>query len=66
MLACSTRVCKIVGFSPVSHIKDSETDICCISAKHATLRSKNKDWLAKNPDNVSEWGDMSRRRLLFQ
>jgi 3-phosphoglycerate kinase len=25
-----------------------------------------KDWLARNKDNVSEWGDMSVRRLLFQ
>ena len=27
--------------------------ICCFSAKHATLRRKNKDWLARNHDNVS-------------
>jgi hypothetical protein len=25
-----------------------------------------KDWLAQNPDNVSEWGDMSICGLLFQ
>jgi hypothetical protein len=33
--------------------------MCCFSAKHATLRKKNKDCLAQNQDNVSEWGDMS-------
>jgi len=33
---------------------------------HAALRSKNKDWLAWNQDNVSEWGDISIRGLLFQ
>jgi hypothetical protein len=33
---------------------------------HAALRSKNKDWLARNQDNVSEWGDISFRGLLFQ
>ena len=27
---------------------------------------KNKDWLARNQDNVSEWGDMYIRGLLFQ
>jgi hypothetical protein len=28
--------------------------------------AKNKDWLDQNKDNVSEWGDMSIRGLLFQ
>jgi hypothetical protein len=31
----------------------------------ATLRKKNKDWLARNQDNVSELGDMFIRGLLF-
>jgi hypothetical protein len=26
---------------------------------------KNKDWLARNQDNVSDWGDISIRELLF-
>ena len=26
---------------------------CCFSAKHAELRIKSKDWLARNHDNVS-------------
>ncbi len=30
------------------------------------LRRKNKDWLARNQDNMSEWGDMSVRGLLYQ
>jgi hypothetical protein len=46
--------------------KDYKIGICCFSAKHAALRRKSKDWLAWNEDNVSEWGDMSIRRLLFQ
>jgi hypothetical protein len=25
-----------------------------------------KDWLARNQDNVSDWGDMSINGLLFQ
>jgi hypothetical protein len=33
---------------------------------HAAIRSKSKDWLAENQDNVSECGDMSTHKLLFQ
>ena len=36
------------------------------SANYVVLRSKSKDWLARNQDNVSEWRDMSTRGLLFQ
>ena len=39
---------------------------CCFSAKNATLRRKSTDWLARNQDNVSEWGDMSTHGLLLQ
>jgi hypothetical protein len=46
--------------------KDYEIGICCFSSKHAALRRKIKDWLARNQNNVSEWGDMSIRGLLFQ
>jgi hypothetical protein len=50
----------------IGQTKDYKIGICCFSAKHAALRRKSKDWLARNQDNVSEWGDMSIRRLLFQ
>ena len=46
--------------------KDYKIGICCYSAKHAALRRKSKDWLARNQDNVSEWSDMSTRGLSFQ
>jgi hypothetical protein len=36
------------------------------STKYAALRRKNKDWLARGQDNVSQWGGMSIRGLLFQ
>ena len=49
-----------------SQSKDYKIDICCFSTKHAALRRKSKEWLAWNQDNVSEWGDMSTRGLLFQ
>jgi hypothetical protein len=44
---------------------DYKIGISCFSAKHATLRRKNKDWLPWNHDNVSEWGEMSINELLF-
>jgi hypothetical protein len=46
--------------------KDYEIGICCFSAKHAAVRRKSKNRLARNQDNVSEWGDMSVHGLLFQ
>jgi len=47
--------------------------LICFFAKHAALgreskywlRSKNKDWLAQNQNNVSEWSDMSILVPLF-
>ena len=32
----------------------------------AALRSKSKDWLARNQDNVLKWSDMSTHGMLFQ
>jgi hypothetical protein len=55
------------GFEPrSSQTKDYKIGICCFPAKHAALRRMNKDWLARNQNNVSEWSDMSTRGLLFQ
>ena len=49
-----------LGFKPRSgQAKYYEIGICCLSTKHAALRRKSKDWLARNQDNVSEWSDMS-------
>jgi hypothetical protein len=46
------------GFKPrPCQTKDYEIGMCCFSAKHAALRSKSKDWLAQNQNNVSEWSD---------
>ena len=42
------------GFEPRSgQTKDYEIGICCFSAKHAALKSKRKDWLSQNQDNVA-------------
>ena len=55
------------GFVPWSgQTKDYKFGICCFSAKHAALMRKSKAWLAWNQNNVSEWSEMSTRRLLFQ
>ena len=55
------------GFEPRSgQTKDYKIGIGCFSAKHAALRRKNKDWLARNQNNVSELSDMSTRGLMFQ
>jgi hypothetical protein len=36
------------------------------SITKSTALEKSKDWLARNNDNVSDWGDMSICGLLFQ
>ena len=54
------------GFEPRSgQTKDYEIGICCFSAKFAALWRKSKDWLARNQENVSEWGDIYICGLLF-
>ena len=54
-------------FEPQSgQTKDYEIGICCFPAKHAALRRKSKDWLARNQNNGSERSDVSTCGLLFQ
>jgi hypothetical protein len=45
--------------------KDYIIGIYCLTTKHATLKRKSTDCLARNQDNVSQW-DMSICGLLFQ
>jgi hypothetical protein len=45
-----------------SQTKDYQIGIFCFSA----LKNKNKDWLARGQDNVSEWGNMSTNGLWSQ
>ena len=55
------------GFeSRLGESKDSNSGMCCFSAKHAALRRKSKDWLARNKNNVSEWIDISTRGMLLK
>ena len=55
------------GFDPRScQTKDYDIGMCCFSTKHAALKSKSKDWLARNRNKMSEWSNMSIRSLLFQ
>ena len=49
------------GFEAMSgQTKDHKIGICCFSAKHAALRIKNKDWLARNQDNGSDYNPLWR------
>ena len=64
VLAFSVKDCGFKSWS--SQTKDYKNDMCCFSADHAALRSKNNDWLAQNQDNVSKWSDMSICGLMFQ
>jgi hypothetical protein len=57
-------ICNIASGS--AQTKDYKIGICCFFAKNAILRKKSKEYLARNQDNVSEWGDMPIRRLLIQ
>jgi hypothetical protein len=55
-----------LGFEPRScQTNDYNNFICCFYAKHAALRTKSKDWLAQNQDDVSEFGDMSTADCCF-
>jgi hypothetical protein len=55
------------GFEPRSGLTTDYTiGMCCFSAKHVALRSKGKDWLARNQNIVSEWGNMSIHGLFCQ
>ena len=45
--------------------KNYKTGSCCFSARHTTLRSKSKDWLAQNKNNLSDYGDMSTCGEMF-
>jgi hypothetical protein len=65
------KICGVTIYSAVYHgfnlqsgqTKDYKIDISCFSDKHAVLRRKSKNWLARNQDNVSEWGDIPIHRL---
>jgi len=46
--------------------KDYEIDMYCVSNEHTSQRSRNKDWLVRNQNKVSEWSGMSTRRLFLQ
>jgi len=65
MVILSSVVDRVFESRP-GQTKDYNIDICCFSANHAAFRRKSKDWFARNQDNVSAWGDMSIRGMLFQ
>ena len=64
VLASSTAYHEFESWSGQN--QDYKICMCCFSAKHAALRRKNKELLARNQDSVSEYGDMYIRWQLFQ
>jgi hypothetical protein len=50
---------------PIGQTKDYKIGICCFSTRHAALRRKSKDWLARNQDNVPMWDDMLSTDFCF-
>ena len=52
------RLLLIMGSSSSRVKTKTKVGIRCFSAKHVALRSKSKDWLAWNQNNVSEWSDI--------
>ena len=65
-LAAHFKCGKLWVRAPVGSNIDYKIGICCFSTKHAALRRKSKNCLARNQDNVSEWSDMCTHGLLFQ
>jgi hypothetical protein len=64
MLVSSAVYCE---FKPQSgQTKDYIIGVGCFSTKHTALKSKSKDWLSLNEDDVYEWSDVSIRRPWFQ
>ena len=56
-----------LGFDPRSgQAKNYTIEICFFSGTHSALRSKSKDKLYRNQNNVVEWNDTSTLGLLFQ
>ena len=50
------------GFEPRwSYTKNYIIDFRCLSDKHASLRRKSRDWLARNQNIVSNWSDISNK-----
>jgi hypothetical protein len=43
--------------TPVKSTKDYKIGILCFTAKYAAIKSKRKDWLAQNQNNMPEWND---------
>jgi hypothetical protein len=62
VLTSWTVECELEPWS--GQTKAYKIGISCFPAKHATLRSKSKDWLARNQNSVFKWSDMSTHRLL--
>jgi hypothetical protein len=50
----------------LSEVKGKMSKLQLILIEDKAIMRKSKDWLARNQDNVSNWGDMCIPGLLFQ
>jgi hypothetical protein len=47
-------------------IKPKIIHLAFVPSKHASFKEKRKEWLARNQNNICEWGDMFTRGLLLR
>jgi hypothetical protein len=52
------NLCRFFNHLRIDRKTKTKVGIRCFSAKHVALRSKSKEWLAWNQNNVSEWSDI--------
>ena len=64
-LACSPRVRKIVGLS-TDLCKPKTLRLVFVASPLSIIKENEQRQVARIQDNVSEWGHMSTRGLLFQ
>ena len=55
-----------VSSTSTTHLQDISEKMLKLALRTIKQINKNKDWYARNQNNVSEWRDMSSRGLLFQ
>jgi hypothetical protein len=67
MLVCSSWVTDCEVWTPIKLNQRLSIGICCFSKKlYAALRSKSKNQLPRNQNNVFKWSEMSTHRRLFK
>jgi len=63
-LTCSPRVRWVRA--PIGSNQMTIKSVAVASSARSIKEKEERYWLARNQNNVSEWGDMSIRGMLFQ